>query len=228
MSYFVPGFLAALKENELHTLFRSGQKSLYAKNTIIIKEGDDSNCAYFINSGKVKIYIAGGQDHKIILDVLNAGEYFGEMSLIDNQNRSATVKAVEDTELTVISQDAFRACMQSHPDVAGRIMLGLVTRLREADHKISSLALMSVHERVANMLLGLARDQDGQLVVAEKLTHQDIANSVGASREMVTRILKKMTSDGLIRIEGKRIIISSLMNSSMDADSPLRLIAGLQ
>lgn len=207
MNYPANYFLSTLEPSELDTLFSDGQKRLYAKNTLIIEEGDSTNSAYLINSGKVKIFLSDEQGHKVVLNVLKTGEYFGEMALIDRKNRSATAKAMEDTELTEINQNIFRKCLQSHPDIAERIMFGLVSRLREADKKISSLALTSVYERVANMLLGLARQQDGLLVVEEKLTHQHIANSVGASREMVTRILKKMTSDGLLKIENKRITI---------------------
>lgn len=199
--------LSTLKKSELGILSRNGQKRLYAKNTLIIDEGDRTNCAYIINSGKVKISLSDKQGREIVLNVLEAGEYFGEMALIDNKNRSAAAMALEDTELTAVSQNNFRECLQSHPEIADRIMLGLVTRLREADKKISSLALMGVHERVANMLLGLAKDQNGVLAIEEKPTHRHIANVVGASREMVTRILKKMVADGRIRIEGKRIIV---------------------
>lgn len=196
-----------MKINDLGCLFHKGQKRIFAKNSIIIEAGDSANNAYFINSGKVKIYLSDQQGHKVVLSVLKAGEYFGEMSLIDRQYRSATAMAMEDSELTEINRDMFRECLQSHPELAERIMFDLVARLREADKKISSLALMTVHERVANMLLGLAKDHDGMLVVEGKLTHKHIANSVGASREMVSRILKKMTSDGMIRIEGKKITL---------------------
>lgn len=199
--------LSTLKKSELNILFRNGQKRACAKNTLIIEEGDRTNCAYIINSGKVKIFLSDKQGREIVLSVLEAGDYFGEMALIDSKNRSAAAMSLEDTELTTINQNNFRECLQSRPDIAERIMLGLVTRLREADEKISSLALMGVHERVANMLLGLAKDQNGLLVVEEKPTHRHIANVVGASREMVTRILKRMVADGRIRIAGRRIVI---------------------
>lgn len=200
-------FLSILEKNELDVLFGNGQRKLYAKNSLIIKEGDRTNCAYLINSGRVKIYLSDEHGKEIVLSVLKAGEYFGEMSLIDRERRSAGVMAMEDADLTEISQNVFRACLQSHPDISEQIMLGLVTRLREANKKISGLALMSAHERVENMLRGLARNQNGLLVVEEKPTHQHIANIVGASREMVTRILNKMAAEGRIKIAGKKIII---------------------
>lgn len=216
MSYSTTGLLSSLEKNELDFLLRDGQKRLYAKGSFIIDAGDNTNCAYIINAGRVKIFLSDEQGRMIVLSVLNAGEHFGEMALIDSKVRCAQAIAMEDTELTEISQNTFRACLQSHPLIAERIMLGLVTRLREADKKISSLALMSVHDRVANMLQGLAREQGGLPVIEEKLTHQHIANTVGASREMVTRIIKKMKADGRIRMEGKKIILCERTEDSAD------------
>ncbi|MDD5299304.1 MAG: cyclic nucleotide-binding domain-containing protein [Gallionella sp.] len=199
--------LGSLKKSELDILFCNGQQESYEKNTIIIDEGDHSNSAYIINSGRVKVFLSDEQGKEIVLSELKAGEYFGEMALIDKNERSAGVMAMECTKLTVISQKNFRECLQSNPDISERIMLGLVANLREANKKISSLVFMDAYGRVRNMLLELAEDQDGLLVVDEKPTHQHMANVVGASREMITRILKNMVADGHISIEGKRILI---------------------
>lgn len=199
--------LSSLREIELDTLFCNGQQESYEKNTIIIDEGDHSNSAYIINSGRVKVFLSDEQGKEIVLSELKAGEYFGEMALIDKNERSAGVMAMEYTKLTVISQKNFRECLQSNPDISERIMLGLVANLREANKKISSLVFMDAYGRVRNMLLELAEDQDGLLVVDEKPTHQHMANVVGASREMITRILKNMVAEGHISIEGKRILI---------------------
>lgn len=199
--------LGSLKKSELDILFCNGQQESYEKNTIIIDEGDHSNSAYIINSGRVKVFLSDEQGKEIVLSELKAGEYFGEMALIDKNERSAGVMAMEYTKLTVISQKNFRECLQSNPDISERIMLGLVANLREANKKISSLVFMDAYGRVRNMLLELAEDQDGLLVVDEKPTHQHMANVVGASREMITRILKNMVADGHISIEGKQILI---------------------
>lgn len=212
-SYTIPmintpqSFLRALNNKELNILLRNGQKECHAKNTLIIGEGDRSSCAYIINSGKVKIFLSDEHGKEIILSELKPGEYFGEMSLIDQEERSAAAMTMEDTELTVISQKNFRECLRSYPEIAERIMLGLVTNLREANKKISSLVFTDAYERVANMLLVLAKNQNGLLVIDEKPTHQHMANVVGASREMITRILKNMAADGFIKIAGKQIIV---------------------
>lgn len=199
--------LDSLGEHELEILLRNGQKKVYAKNAIIIDEGEKSNCAYIINSGTVKIFLSDENGKRIVLSVLKAKGFFGEMSLIDQEERSAAAMAMEETEVTVISKKNFRDCIQSHPEIAEWIMRGLVARLRDANKKISSLALKDAHERVANMLFEMARNIDGRLVIEEKPTHQHIANTVGSSREMITRILKHMTTDGRIKIDGNKIYI---------------------
>jgi CRP/FNR family cyclic AMP-dependent transcriptional regulator len=207
MSDSTTPLLHILRKSDLNTLMRNGQKKLYPKNTIIVDEGDRPDCAYIINSGKVKIFLSDEHGREIVLSILKDGGYFGEMSLIDKEACSAAVMAMEDTELTAISRKNFWDCLHAHPEIAERIMLGLVTRLREANKKISSLALQDAHERVVDTLLGLAQEQDGQLIIENRPTHQHIANLVGTSREMITRILKDLTTAGHISIDGKRLVI---------------------
>ncbi len=207
MSDSTTSLLHILRKSDLNVLMRNGQNKLYTKNSLIIDEGDRPDSAYIIHSGKVKIFLRGEQGKEIVLSILKDGGYFGEMSLIDKEACSAAVMAMEDTELTVISHKNFWDCMHSHPEIAERIMVGLVVRLREANKKISSLALQDAHERVVNLLLGLAHEQDGRLVIDDRPTHQHIANIVGTSREMITRILKDLTTAGHISIDGKRLVI---------------------
>ena len=139
--------------------------------------------------------------------MLGPGDFFGEMSLIDRQPRSASVSAMENTSLKVLSYQAFHECLQRTPAIGVGVMTALAKRLRDADRKISNLALMDVYGRVASTLLELAITADGKLVVGEKLSQQDIANMVGASREMVNRILKDLSERGYITIESKTITI---------------------
>lgn len=212
MSDSTTSLLHILRKSDLNVLMHNGQKKLFTKNSLIIDEGGRPDSAYIIHSGKVKIFLRGEQGKEIVLSILKDGGYFGEMSLIDKEACSAAVMAMEDTELTVISHKNFWDCMQSHPEIAERIMVGLVVRLREANKKISSLALQDAHERVVNLLLELAHQQDGQLVIEDRPTHQHIANIVGTSREMITRILKDLSIAGHISIDGKRLVI---LNSAL-------------
>jgi CRP/FNR family cyclic AMP-dependent transcriptional regulator len=199
--------LNSLKKNELNALILDGSRRLYKKNEIIINEGESSDSAYLIHSGKVKIFLSDEQGREIVLREMSAGEYFGEMSLLDKRERSATVMATEPADLTTITQDNFRKCMRSNPEILERIILGLVTNLREANKKISSLVFTGASARVLNMLLALAKQQDGSLVVDKKPTQQHIANVVGVSREMVSRILKVLVDEKQISLSGKQIVI---------------------
>jgi CRP/FNR family transcriptional regulator, cyclic AMP receptor protein len=187
--------------NELAT-----EKSV-PKGTIVLTEGAIGDSLYAIQSGRVKVFIGDEDGREIILKFLGPGDFFGEMSMIDKQPRSASVSAVEPATFRVLSQQGFQECMVRAPRIAALVMQALAKRLREADKKISTLALMDVYGRVANTLLELAIMNDGKLVVGEKLSQQDIANMVGASREMVNRILKDLSDRGYITVESKTITI---------------------
>ena len=178
-----------------------------SRGTVILTEGDVGDSLYAIVEGRVKVFIGDEDGREIILKILGPGDFFGEMSLIDKQPRSASVAAIENTKLKVLSQSAFQACLERAPHIAMTVMTALAKRLRDADRKISTLALMDVYGRVANTLLELAIENEGKLVVGEKLSQQDIANMVGASREMVNRILKDLSERGYISIESKQITI---------------------
>ena len=206
--------LSTLRKNDLDTLFSNGKQAFYGKNACIINEGDLSDCAYFIHSGKVKIFLSDHLGKEIVLSELATGDYFGEMALIDRSKRSATVMAMENTELTVISRQSFIECLRLNPHISEQIMLGLVNNLREANKKIASFVFTNSYERVVNMLLALAHDKDGQLVINEKPTQQYMANVVGVSREMISRILKNLVNDGHIKISGKRMVINRIGLSS--------------
>jgi CRP/FNR family transcriptional regulator, cyclic AMP receptor protein len=187
--------------NELAT-----EKSV-PKGTVVLTEGTMGDSLYAIVSGRVKVFIGDEDGREIILKFLGPGDFFGEMSMIDKQPRSASVSAVEPATFRVLSQQGFQECLTRTPRIAALVMQALAKRLREADKKISTLALMDVYGRVANTLLELAIRNDGKLVVGEKLSQQDIANMVGASREMVNRILKDLSERGYITVESKTITI---------------------
>ena len=177
------------------------------KNTMVLTEGTVGDSLYAIVTGRVKVFIGDEDGREIILKFLGPGDFFGEMSMIDSQPRSASVSTVEPSTFRVLSQNGFQECLTRSPHISSLVMQALARRLREADRKISTLALMDVYGRVANTLLELAINHEGKLVVGEKLSQQDIANMVGASREMVNRILKDLSERGYITIESKTITI---------------------
>jgi CRP/FNR family cyclic AMP-dependent transcriptional regulator len=195
------------EESIFEILGKAGKKRLYPKNTIILNEGDSSSCLYVIHSGRLKAFLADEQGREIVLNIMEAGDYFGEMALIDNEVRSASVMTIEDSQLTIVTKENFNDCLIKNPSLVTPLMLGLIKRLRISTRKVGSLALLDVYGRVASTLLQLAKKQDGKLMILEKLTHQEIASIVGASREMVSRIMHDLTEGGYISVDNKRRII---------------------
>lgn len=195
------------EESIFEILGKAGKKRFYPKNTIILNEGDPSSCLYVIHSGRLKAFLADEQGREIVLNIMEPGEYFGEMALIDSEARSASVMTMEDSQLSLVTKENFYDCLSRNPEIATPLMLGLIKRLRIATRKVGSLALMDVYGRVASTLIQLAKEQDGKLVIGEKMTHQEIANIVGASREMVSRIMHDLVEGGYISVDNKRRII---------------------
>jgi CRP/FNR family cyclic AMP-dependent transcriptional regulator len=179
----------------------------------ILRAGDRTDFVYFILSGVLKVLVSDEEGREVILSNLGQGEFFGEMGVLDDNPRSATVVTNTPCELVVISKADFKRCLAENFDVSLYIMRSLVKRLRTADRKIESLALMDVYGRVARLLLELAEeDADGQQVVMKKISKQDIAKMVGASREMVSRVMKDLSLQGLIEEGGGRILLRDKIN----------------
>lgn len=180
----------------------------FPKNTLIICEGDQSDSLYFILSGKVKVFLSDEEGKEVTLNIQNEGEYFGELAILDEAPRSASVVTVEDAKLAILSKAAFDRCMEDHPTMALIVMRGLARRLRELTENVRSLALMDVYGRVARLLLEMAEESEDKKVINQRLTQRDIASMVGASREMVSRILRDLTIGGYITVENKIITIN--------------------
>lgn len=198
---------SVLGSEELGAIERLAVKRNYPKNSVIINEGDHTDSLYVILSGKVKIFLTDDQQKEVIVAIQRAGDYFGELALLDEAPRSASVMTMEPCTLLMVSRAAFERYLASDPKIAISLMRGLAERLRATTENVKSLALMDVYGRIARTLLHLAKEADGYQVVDEKLTHQDLANMVGASREMVSRIMKDLAKGGYIKTEGKRIVI---------------------
>jgi CRP/FNR family cyclic AMP-dependent transcriptional regulator len=196
-----------LTDADLEVISELATEKQVPKGTVILTEGEIGDALFTIMSGRVKVFIGDEDGREIILKILGPGDFFGEMAMIDSQPRSASVSALETSTFRVLSHQAFEECLARAPRIATLVMQALAKRLRDADRKISTLALMDVYGRVANTLLELAINTNGKLVVGEKLSQQDIANMVGASREMVNRILKDLSERGYIAVESKTITI---------------------
>lgn len=196
-----------LTQDDRKTLARHFVLRHCPKNTIVINEGDDTNSLYVILQGKVKIYLADEAGKEIILNTQGAGEYFGEVSLFDDGPRSASVITTDECQFGVLMKQDFIDCMSENPQMSFKIIQGLTQRLRTLSENVRSLALMDVYGRVARLLLELAEKQGDIQVIAEKLTHNDIAARVGASPKMVSRIMQDLKKGGYIhKAEGQLII----------------------
>jgi CRP/FNR family cyclic AMP-dependent transcriptional regulator len=213
----VPLF-SLFSDHELATLFPAIQHRSYPLHSFMLRAGEKTDALYIILSGKAKVVIDDGDGREVTLTTIGPSEFFGEMSLVDEKPRSASVEALEACEVLYISKPAFMACLKDNFDAAMLILRNVVARLREADRKIASLALMDVHGRVARLLMDLARDVNGMWVV--DTGSEEMARMVGASREMVSRVLKEMRDGGLIRRDKRKIIV--LDRASMDQRGTVR------
>jgi CRP/FNR family cyclic AMP-dependent transcriptional regulator len=202
----VPLF-AVLPEAQLSLLTRVVGRKSYPRSSTIIAAGDPTDALYIVISGRLKVMMSDDEGREVILAILGQGEFFGEMGLVDDEPRSATVIAIEPCELLTIARIDFKKCLAENFDIAMGVMRGLVKRLREADRKIGSLALMDVYGRVARLLMEMAESVDGQMVVTKKLPKQDIAKMIGASREMVSRVMKDLQTSGYIEVRAGAIFL---------------------
>ena len=196
-----------LPEAQLQLLTQVLSRKAYPKNSTIIAAGDPTDAMYIVVSGRLKVLMSDKEGQEVILAILNQGEFFGEMGLIAQAPRSATVTTIEPCELLTITRADFTKCLQGNFDLTMNVIRGLVKRLREADKKIGSLALMDVYGRVARLLLEMAETIDGQKVITKKLTKRDIAKMIGASREMVSRVMKELQTSGRIEVRGRQILL---------------------
>lgn len=183
-----------------------GQVRAFPKNAVIINEGDRGDSLYIILTGKVKVYVSDDDGREMILDIYAPGDYVGEMAL-DGRPRSASVMTLEPTTCSVVTRDELRSAISANPDVAMGLIATLIDRARIATDNVKNLALMDVYGRVARLLLSLAKEDGGKLVVPERMTQQDIADRVGASRDMISRIFKDLTIGGYVTIENRTITI---------------------
>jgi len=202
----VPLF-AGFPEEQLRMLAAAVNRRNVPRGTIVIVEGDPTDSLYIIISGRLKVMMSDTEGKEVILAMLGPGEFFGEMGLIDDSPRSATVMAVEPCELITLAKKDFKKFLAEHFEMAMTVMRGLVRRLREADRKIGSLALLDVYGRVARLLLDMSENVDGEKIVTKRLPKQDIAKMIGASREMVSRVMKDLQMGGYIEMRGSNIVL---------------------
>ena len=178
----------------------------FPKNTVIVSQGDDTDSLYVIVKGKVDVFLHNDKGKEIIINTLNVSESFGELAPLGRIPRQASIITTEDSTFGIISRQVFMDALLVKPSIGMRIIELLISRIQDLTEEVSSLALEDVYNRVVRVLYKHAAEV-GEKLVTEKLTQQDIASRVGATREMVHRILKELKTGGYISIEGKHITI---------------------
>ena len=190
-------------------------KKRFKRAEVVVEQGKKSDALYIILPGRARLMSTDSRGREVILATLHPGDYIGEMSMIDDEPHSATVRTEVQTDVLMLAMTAL-ILFSIHPSsMAYNIMRGLVQRLRHADRKIESLALMDVYGRVARSLLEFAiEDGAGNLKVREKISRQDLAKMVGASREMVSRVMKDLEERGFVQTQedGSMIVKERLLS----------------
>ena len=207
----VPLF-SGLTEQQLDALAAGSARRSFPKGRTIVSEGEPSQSMYILLAGRAKVQRSDSEGKEVILAVLGSGEFFGEMSLIDDAPRSASVITLEPCEFMAVGKDAFKTMLSQSSEVSMAVMRGLVRRLREADKKIETLALLDVYGRVARVLLDFSENVGGERIVKNRLPRQEIAKMIGASREMVSRVMKGLERDvySMPLPEGKLVLREKL------------------
>jgi len=215
----VPLF-SELSDEALESLGHLATRRRYPKDTVIFFENEEGDCLFMILDGRIKVTILGDDGREIILTMLGSGDLFGEMALLDNEPRSATAIAVEESELLSLQRTDFQAVLGENPGISSALIKVLSQRLRRANHQISTLALLDVYGRVARVILDMAREEGRRLkdgrIAFRRATHQEIANRIGTTRETVTRMLKDLERQDFVKIEGREILLQPGFEKAFD------------
>ena len=202
----VPLF-SSFSDQQLTTLASCVQYRKYPRGAAILRAGEETEALYIILSGRAKVLIPDEEGHEVILSMMGAQDFVGEMGLLDDLPSSATVETLEPCAMLRIPRTAFLSCLEDHSEVAMTVLRNLSKRLRDADRKIESLALIDVYGRVARLIIDMAEQIDGHWVVPRAPAKQEIAHMIGASREMVSRVIKDLHEKKLIHADKRKIIV---------------------
>ena len=201
----------------LRSLFRSSATKAFPRNALIYSESNHAaDSVYMIESGRVKLFMSNADGKEIDIGDLGPGEIFGDTEL-DGGARSVSAMVVEPSRIVSVRQSEFRQYVQSNPEFAMELMLKLISRNRELLKTAKSLALMDVSDRVAQLLLEMATEENGKLIINGKVSKRNIANRVGATREMASRVFRGLIASGYIELENKRITVSRKMAGMLAA-----------
>ena len=207
---YIPLF-SELSDDDLREIVKLAVRQVYKKDNMILIEEEIGSTMFIILDGRVKISRISDDGREVILSILSEGDFFGEMSILDGQNRSANVVTLEDSKIMVIRREDFLQMLHDYPQIAINLLKELAQRLRRSDAQIKSLSLQNATGKVASTLLRIADDSGkihlGQVEIPRLPPQQDLANMAGTSRETISRVLKSLTKQGYLKKEGSRLII---------------------
>jgi CRP/FNR family transcriptional regulator, cyclic AMP receptor protein len=207
-------FLANLPDETLIELAARAKSAKYPKQATIFMEGDETSSLYVILSGKVRVFSSDDKSKEVTLLIQEAGTHFGELALLSDEPRSATVVTLEKTVCGIISKTDFINWLTLHPDVAIALLGVLSEKIRHLTEKVKQMALSNVYERTIRVLYEMAQKEGDTLVIQNRPTQQELATMVGASREMINKIMHELTKGAYVVIKEKTLRIERPLPAS--------------
>jgi CRP/FNR family cyclic AMP-dependent transcriptional regulator len=207
-------FLSELSDDILFELTSYAKRSTFPKNSYILSEGDETNSLYILLSGSVRVFSSDDQGKEVTLLIQTGGSYFGELALLSDEPRSASIFTLEKSNCAIITQTDFKKWLLNHPEVALNLIQDPAKTVQRLTGKVKQLALSNVYERTVEALLEMAVKDEDSLVIHKKPTQQELANMVGASREMINKIMMELTKGGYIFIKNKTLRIERKLPTS--------------
>ncbi len=202
-------FLAKVPDDAVADLAAKAKMVKFPKQAVIISEGDEGNSLYVIISGKVRVYTSDEKSKEVTLSVQEFGSCFGELALLCDEPRSASVESLEKTVCGMISRDDFKIWLAGHPEAVTELLRQLSEKVMVLTERVKQMALSNVYERTIKVLQDMADQEDGVSVIHNRPTQQELANMVGSSREMINKIMKELTKGGYIVVQDKTLRIEN-------------------
>lgn len=201
---------AVFDSDDLDALIALGTLRQFPKNTLLVQEGDKSDQIYVVVTGRLKVFLGDADGKEVTIDSLGPRQFFGEMAL-NGEPRSASVMTVEASSLSILPSEQFKQFLADKPQAALALIYALIKRARTLTRTVGNLALLDVYGRVAHLLIESATEEDGRLIVTERISQVEIAKKVSSSREMVSRILGDLKVGGYISMENNRVVIQQAL-----------------
>jgi CRP/FNR family cyclic AMP-dependent transcriptional regulator len=194
----------------------------YRRNEVIFHQGDPGDALHIITRGSVKIVLPSAEGDEAIIATLRAGDFFGELSLLDGEPRSATATSVGVTETLILPRSVFREMLETHPDLRDALFAALTHLLRRLTRHVEELHFLDLAGRLAARLAQLARQSqpgaNDRVELDWPYTQSDLAAMIGGTRQSVNRLLSELIDDGLVRLETERLVITNLPALERRAD----------